>query len=296
MKFKIQSACFSALILLGYSLSFATGTERGGGDELGLNFQATAAQAIVKLQTHKLSQQDSAQLKFILEHARYIVVNEAQFVSLGGRPDIVQESAATNDKKAQIIYINRAKWLGITDVQLRRRMALHELLGLAGLESTGDYHISSTAILGDDQAIANAILVYRRFWDNPNEGLNADSVARACTLQKAIFKDQYAIVYCSFLEKHIVVQRKPQRVETAYGLSVWGISQRQMQNTWTTVFSSKEFLNDTLSMEFPSQSEAYEACSLELAESLESEPLWTGAQCFTEADHQQYFYEIRIPN
>ena len=55
----------------------------------------------------------------------------------------MQNSAAINDPRANTIIINRQRWINITDPFMRSAIALHEVLSLNGLESTGSYPFSA---------------------------------------------------------------------------------------------------------------------------------------------------------
>lgn len=294
-----------ALTLAG-TAAFA-GTERSGGDEVGLSFQATAAQAIVGLNSDALTASKLIELKQMLEKAKYVVVDEALFVSYGGDLNTVQQSSAVNEPSTQTIYINRSRWTALTDPFLRQEIALYELLSLIGVEGTGDYHVSSA--LSTDRSkpqIPGAAQLYARYFDDTLEGLTSQSAVQGCSTQKAIFESQYAIVYCSYLEKRIprteqIGWRTATYYDLAYGFKVWGIGKRGTGSQWTTVFSSKDFAAAypglASSLEYANESDAREACSLNLADSLASQPLWNGAQCVVASDPEtnQYFYEIRVP-
>lgn len=271
---------------------------RGGGDEVGLNFQATAAAAIAALDANRLSPAELESLKIMLDHARYVVVDEALFASIGGAPDFSQESVALNDRGTETIYINRPRWLKIDDFLVRQQIALHELLSLLGIEDTGNYKISST--LNNLEATR----LYDRFYDDSAQGLSEESVERACTLQKARFQNQYVIVYCSFMKKEIPQQSDDSTghhpkitYKTAYGLAVWGLGKRDGATGWITVFSSRNFLNgDFGALEYPAENAARDACMLHLAQTITSEPFWIGARCFTISDGSRHYYEIRTLN
>ncbi|MEN0058239.1 MAG: hypothetical protein AAGB31_05350 [Bdellovibrio sp.] len=275
---------------------------RGGGDEVGLNFQATAAAALSYLDHSSLSPVQLGATKAALENARYIVVDEALFASVAGA-SYKQNSVALNDKKTRIIYINRERWKALKKPLEKMQIALHELLGLVGLEGTGDYKISSTLRIPDAQSpYPDSRLLVTRFYDNSDKGLSPTSAIKQCALQKVAYQNQYSIVYCSYWEKRIpyTVEKGPKgksvvKYDLAYGLAIYGVGKKGGSAAWSTVFSSNSFLDEEFgSLYYDTEKEAKYACSLHLIEALPHEPFWLNARCLTAKEANQYFYQIRI--
>lgn len=294
--------CLLLMMGMMFAITALGGTEREGGDEVALNFQAVAAQAISRLPANALSVFDMKKLRETLDHALYFVVEEALFVTLKPGAKEIQNSVAVNDSSTQTIYINRNRWLELKDSQLRMKLALHELLGLIKVERTGDYHVSvlmeSLPRLGGSP---QTVELYSQFYNNTKQGFDLDSAKRRCNFEKTLFSEKYALVYCSYLKKKIPHKitsegNRSTKVsyETAYGLKVMGINPYSL-NRWITVFSSKDFLDGKYgALEYSTADQALEACSMELAMSLSSEPLWINAQCFTVQEQDLFFFEIRI--
>lgn len=122
-------------------LSALAGREGNGGDPAALEFQKSALQAIQDIQSEATEYPavKAAELSAIVLRLKILVVSDPLFVKKEG---VSQESAAVNYPDIDTIYLNRARWKEITNPDVRRALALHELLGLAGLESSGSYPIS----------------------------------------------------------------------------------------------------------------------------------------------------------
>lgn len=119
------------------------GNSGGGGDEEGLDFQNTALRALAGLRNtlpdlyHSL---ESADLVSVIAAMNVIVVDEGLAVEA---QIFVQNSVAANLPDYATVVLNRKRWRAIRDQGLREGIALHEVLSLKRLESTGDYSISS---------------------------------------------------------------------------------------------------------------------------------------------------------
>lgn len=122
------------------------GREGNGGDPLALEFAQSARDAIQDIQNSagEYPAIKAAELSATLSTAKILIVNEALFVTSGKTK---QESAAVNFSETNSIYVNRKSWSSITSSEIRKALALHELLGLAGKESTGSYPISQKYLL-----------------------------------------------------------------------------------------------------------------------------------------------------
>ncbi|OYZ21209.1 MAG: hypothetical protein B7Y39_09735 [Bdellovibrio sp. 28-41-41] len=119
------------------------GQDRGGGDEVALEFQRAFAVALRKLK----NEQPQVFQKFSIEKLEkrassinVIVVDDALNISV---KEIIQNSIATNARSTNTILINRTRWNAISDDWLKEGIALHEIASLEGLEQTGYYPISS---------------------------------------------------------------------------------------------------------------------------------------------------------
>jgi hypothetical protein len=123
-------------------LSGFAGQERGGGDEVGLEFHAAFHSALQELKNKDLAtfkQIANAQIELVAKNAKVIVVDEALDVHV---KDLIQDSVAANEPHTMTIMINRARWNAIKSPHLKEAIALHEILSLKGLEETGFYPIS----------------------------------------------------------------------------------------------------------------------------------------------------------
>lgn len=119
------------------------GQDRGGGDDVGMEFLAIAQTTLSDLQKNQnfLYEQIKAKnLDWILANMRVMTVDTSLKITVG---TITQDSVAVNDRKEQTILVNRQRWLAIRDVRIKAGIVLHEILSLAGLEETGFYPISS---------------------------------------------------------------------------------------------------------------------------------------------------------
>ncbi|RZA06615.1 MAG: hypothetical protein EOP11_09860 [Proteobacteria bacterium] len=129
------------LLTSGFCTSAFAWKETGGGDEVGLEFQRAYAAALQRIASGEVSLEvDQNKLKAVAESARVIIVDEQLFVSFGSE---VQDSVAINDRAMRTVRVQRARWKGIKDPRVQEAIALHEMLSLAGIESTGVYKYSA---------------------------------------------------------------------------------------------------------------------------------------------------------
>jgi hypothetical protein len=152
-KLLLASFCFALAFTSPTKMAQAGVGHGGGGDEIGLDFQSSIATAMenLKVRDAQLYQQvQGLDVEQILARARFVVVDEALEVKY---QDIIQNSTATNDPETGLILINRKRWLAINDDHLKEGIALHEILSLKGIESTGYYPISSkyVSLMGVNQ-------------------------------------------------------------------------------------------------------------------------------------------------
>jgi hypothetical protein len=130
------------LILMTMSMACATGGNVGnGGNAVALEFIQSAREALqdIHLDRQSFPELASTDLIAILEKAKVLGTNEKLTVNLNNH---IQEVAAQNFPKENLILINRKAWKDIEMKALKKALAFHELLGLAGIESTGKYPIS----------------------------------------------------------------------------------------------------------------------------------------------------------
>ncbi|MNS57668.1 hypothetical protein D3C72_905640 [compost metagenome] len=119
------------------------GQDRGGGDDVGLEFLTIAQTVLADLENNQnflFLQVQSANLNEIVNGMRVLTVDTALKVTAG---NLTQDSVAVNDRSQLVILVNRKRWVAITDSRVKAGIVLHEILSLAGLEETGFYPISS---------------------------------------------------------------------------------------------------------------------------------------------------------
>jgi hypothetical protein len=126
----------------------ASGTSiRGGGDEDGLAFQSAYLFALndIRLNYKELYEQiaPSGVYRTAFE-ARIYVFDGPLFLDDKTRD---QSLLAINDPAEISIALSRLRWRELTDTNLRRGMALHEILSLVRLEGTGQYPYSATYMM-----------------------------------------------------------------------------------------------------------------------------------------------------
>jgi hypothetical protein len=120
------------------------GNSGGGGDDVGLEFQASLNTALKTLskndpQTYQMLLNEG--LASAMSLAKYIVVDDTLLVDV---KDLVQNSVAVNVPDQLTILINRSRWKALRGQPiLMSGIALHEMNSLLKIESTGMYAISS---------------------------------------------------------------------------------------------------------------------------------------------------------
>lgn len=128
----------------------------GGGDEVGLEFQKVLQDVLeeVRVQMPALFEVlKNKNLQGLAANLKIVVADDELNV---GYMAYIQDSAAANLPETLTILVNRKRWLAITDYKLKKAVALHELLSLAKLESTGSYSLSSKYLA--DQGLAEDYL------------------------------------------------------------------------------------------------------------------------------------------
>jgi len=112
----------------------------GGGNDVGLDFQAAALRALQNLKPGIL---DEKTQKAVLEKIKSSQFMEAkQSLSVIDANNREQDAIAVNIPDANSVYVDK-KWNGLAREEVRQAMALHEVLSLLRIEKTGDYHISA---------------------------------------------------------------------------------------------------------------------------------------------------------
>lgn len=137
------------------SLSASGGVNGGGGDQIGLEFEAALKSALHKIEATnpKMFSEINLKLQKSSLERRIIVVDDTLDVQLR---NIIQTSVAANVPSLNLILLNRSRWTGIYENELREGIALHEGLSLVGLEQTGFYPFSSAFVF--EQGLAKTQL------------------------------------------------------------------------------------------------------------------------------------------
>ena len=120
-----------------------SGRETGnGGNDVALEFSELTLEAIQEVESDQelINILKGVHLKKVLKGAVVLMVEDSLTVKKG---DITQEVTAINYSSPDTILINEARWKHMRNKISKKTLGLHEVLGLAGLESTGDYRISA---------------------------------------------------------------------------------------------------------------------------------------------------------
>jgi len=118
------------------------GSDAGnGGNESALEFDQSARTALQiygnVLKTYP--ELRGVDLVAILERAQILVASTPLYAVANG---VKQPSTALNFPESKTVILDGRRWKRITQKPVREALALHELLGLAGVEGTGNYFIS----------------------------------------------------------------------------------------------------------------------------------------------------------
>jgi hypothetical protein len=114
----------------------------GGGDEVGLDFEASLHSAVEIIQVSgrtefaPLSRLDWTKME---KNLKVLAVDKKLYATVDG---VKQESVALNYPAAQMVEINRKRWKALHDPRIKEGISLHEALSVAGLESSGEYPYS----------------------------------------------------------------------------------------------------------------------------------------------------------
>ncbi|MGE3609361.1 MAG: hypothetical protein AB7I27_07225 [Bacteriovoracaceae bacterium] len=120
------------------------GATSGGGDSDGievLNLVNQVKAAIFEAGVDIYPVESIKQLGEITSKVKIIITDEVIRVKV---KDVVQESNAfsVNDQGKYFIFINRSRWEAEKDQMLLEELIHHEIMVLAALEATGDYHFT----------------------------------------------------------------------------------------------------------------------------------------------------------
>ena len=121
--------------------AFCAVKEGGGGDDVGLEFGKAATQVISEIshEPNNFPEIAAIDLSSVLKSAHILVVDTKLSVQFD---DTTQFSAAVNKPNPNRIWVSRSRWSTIDDANIQKSLALHELLGLKGIEGTGIYNLS----------------------------------------------------------------------------------------------------------------------------------------------------------
>ena len=144
MKTKLGLVLFFGASLAA-SMTFAKnggGSDAGnGGNEIALEF-FNAGKRALQIYNKVLSTYPELKGKDLvqaLEKTQILVSSTTLYVDKDG---VRQESTAMNFENPSTIVVHDKKWKRISQLAIKEALALHEVLGLVGIEKTGDYHIS----------------------------------------------------------------------------------------------------------------------------------------------------------
>jgi hypothetical protein len=122
--------------LVGPASALASGHSGvGGGNNIALEFMQGLTSALKSMPSL-----NEAQVLAKAQGASIIIVNKPLSVQILG---VKQPSIAINDPEMDVIQINEVQWNTIGDIHQKEGIALHEVLSLMGLESSGNYPISA---------------------------------------------------------------------------------------------------------------------------------------------------------
>jgi hypothetical protein len=118
----------------------------GGGDDLGLKFQASVVSALnnMKASDPETHAKIHAVAEAALKRAKFVVVDDTLDV---GVKDLIQNSVAVNFPETGLIMINRTRWEAVKDSSVEEGISLHEVLSLEKLEQTGMYPYSAKYVV-----------------------------------------------------------------------------------------------------------------------------------------------------
>jgi len=139
------------VLLLGVLIStnaFALGggTVGNGGNEIALDFIQTAQRVLQTFGGYLKTYPElkGKNLKETLNKAQVLSSRTPLYVE---KNSVKQECTAMNFPQQLTIAINEKRWSQLTEPAIKEALALHELLGLVGVEQTGNYYISKKYLI-----------------------------------------------------------------------------------------------------------------------------------------------------
>jgi hypothetical protein len=116
----------------------------GNADALEFTQDAHGAIAAVQADPVDYPQVQGLDLENILDGAQVLFSENPLSVTLDG----VQQDAVAENFAPNLITVNQQSWEAIQDPAIKKALALHEVLGLAGIEATGQYPVSQKYLSG----------------------------------------------------------------------------------------------------------------------------------------------------
>ena len=121
---------------------------RGGGDDVGIEFHSSFIQGLDALKRRNPTlYRELANFKplELLDNAKLVTVDTPLAITFNG---LVQNCVAENDPESMVVSINRKRWNSISSSDVKRGLALHEILSLHRVEGTGQYRYSGQFLAG----------------------------------------------------------------------------------------------------------------------------------------------------
>jgi hypothetical protein len=130
-----------SLLASGWASAGGDWSMGNSGNTLALEFVKDAREAVEAVEKDGIDYPElqSAHLEQVLENAKIIASDTPLYRSIDG---VNQRADAINFHDPDTIILDEGLWHEITNPNVRKALALHELLGLAGFEETGLYPIS----------------------------------------------------------------------------------------------------------------------------------------------------------
>ncbi|MGZ3774236.1 MAG: hypothetical protein ACXVCY_03975 [Pseudobdellovibrionaceae bacterium] len=134
------------------------GSVGNGGDPIGLDFLQNANKVIedVISEVHLYPEIKNVDLRTTLKEIKVTVTDETIWVTINGQKQI---STAVNYANTKMVVINRSLWNKIPTREQKLSLVFHEILGLVGIETSGDYSVSKRYLIGNFE---NAELIITR--------------------------------------------------------------------------------------------------------------------------------------
>lgn len=131
--------------VLALALPAHAGREGNGGDGEALQFKLAGEAAIQSIiaDPARYPEVRNLDLRQALDRAQILVTQQTLVVTKDG---IRQDSVAVNYPTKDLIVLNRARWAS-QPARVQQGLALHEILGLEGIETTGNYAVSQRFLM-----------------------------------------------------------------------------------------------------------------------------------------------------